>query len=107
VRDFTPESATTTYVFLQIRRNYATNRLVVVDHLRTMLHKSALQGPPVLETVQHRLTEAKPRRDTSVEADRAAVGARRVTQGVDNEARRRSPRPKASGVERAAWGDRP
>ena len=90
VQGFTPESLTTTHVFLQIARNYATDRAVVADLLRSMFHEWALRDAPVLETVQRRLgEELEPRRDINVKADRAAVRARRVAQEmVDEEAGR-------------------
>jgi vanillate O-demethylase monooxygenase subunit len=90
VQGFTPETLTTTHVFLQIARNYATDRTVVADLLRSMFHEWAVRDAPVLETVQRRLgEELEPRRDINVKADRAAVRARRVAQEmVDEEAGR-------------------
>jgi vanillate O-demethylase monooxygenase subunit len=90
VQGFTPETPTTTHVFLQIVRNYATDRAVVADHLRAMFHEMASRDTAVLETVQRRLRdEVEPRRDINVKADRAAVRARRVAQAmVDEEAGR-------------------
>jgi phenylpropionate dioxygenase-like ring-hydroxylating dioxygenase large terminal subunit len=86
VQGFTPESPAATHVFLQIVRNYATDRAVVAEHLRTMFHEWALRDAPVLETVQLRLgDEAEPRRDINVKADRAAVRARRVAQAMVEE----------------------
>jgi vanillate O-demethylase monooxygenase subunit len=86
VQGFTPESPTATHVFLEIVRNYATDRSVVADHLRTMFHEWALRDAPVLETVQRRLSEERePRRDVNVKADRAAVRARRVAQAMVEE----------------------
>ena len=95
VQGFTPESPTTTHVFLQIVRNYATDRAVVADHLRSMFHEMAARDAAVLETVQRRLgDEVEPRRDINVKADRAAVRARRVAQGmVEEEAGRIATRP--------------
>jgi vanillate O-demethylase monooxygenase subunit len=81
VQGFTPETPTTTHVFLQIVRNYATDRAVVADHLHGMFHEWALRDARVLETVQRQLgQELEPRRDLNVKADRAAVRARRVAQ---------------------------
>ena len=83
VQGFTPESATTTHVFLQMVRNYATDRAVVADHLQTMFTEWAARDASVLETVQRRLgEEVQPRRDINVKADRAAVRARRVAQAM-------------------------
>ncbi len=91
VQGFTPETLTSTHVFLQIARNYATDRTVVADLLRSMFHEWAVRDAPVLETVQRRLgDELEPRRDINVKADRAAVRARRVAQEmIDDEAGRR------------------
>jgi vanillate O-demethylase monooxygenase subunit len=102
VQAFTPESPTATHVFLQISRNYATDRAVVADHLRSMFHEWALRDAPVLETVQRRLSEdILPRRDINVKADRAAVRARRVAQAmVEEEAGRGTGRRVLTGSDR-------
>jgi vanillate O-demethylase monooxygenase subunit len=95
VQGFTPETPTATHVFLRIARNYATDRSVVAEHLHAMLREMAVRDAAVLETVQARLgEEGEPRRDINVKADRAAVRARRVAQGlVDEEAGRTALRP--------------
>jgi vanillate O-demethylase monooxygenase subunit len=95
VQGFTPESPTATHVFLQIVRNYATDRSVVGDHLRAMFHEWAVGDARVLETVQRQLgDEVVPRRDLNVKADRAAVRARRVAQAmIEEEAGRITTRP--------------
>jgi vanillate O-demethylase monooxygenase subunit len=95
IQGFTPESPTATHVFLQIARNYATDRGVVADHLRAMFHEMAVRDAAVLEIVQRRLGEdLEPRRDINVKADRAAVRARRVAQAmVDEEAGRAAVSP--------------
>jgi vanillate O-demethylase monooxygenase subunit len=86
VQGFTPETVTTTHVFLQIARNYATDRAVVADLLRSMFHEWAVRDAAVLQTVQQRLgEELEPRRDINVKADRAAVRARRVAQEMVDE----------------------
>lgn len=86
IQGFTPESPVTTHVFLQIARNYATDRSVVADHLRAMFREMASRDTEVLETVQRRLgDEVEPRRDINVKADRAAVRARRVAQSMVEE----------------------
>ena len=86
VQGFTPESPTSTHVFLQIVRNYATDRAVVADHLRAMFHQWAGRDIPVLETIQCRLDgEDGLRRDINVKADRAAVRARRVAEAMVEE----------------------
>jgi phenylpropionate dioxygenase-like ring-hydroxylating dioxygenase large terminal subunit len=89
---FTPESPTTTRVFLQIARNYATDRAMVTDHLKAMFHELAVEDKALLETVQAKMAQdALPRRDVNVTADRAAVKARRVVQGMVAEELGRSP----------------
>lgn len=103
IQGFTPETPVTTHVFLQIARNYATDRSVVADHLRAMFREMAARDREVLETVQRRLgDEIEPRRDVNVKADRAAVRARRVAQSMVEEeagwaAMRRVPAARASG----------
>jgi vanillate O-demethylase monooxygenase subunit len=95
IQGFTPETPTTTHVFLHIARNYSTDRGVVAEHLRAMFHEMAARDAAVLETVQRRMGEdLEPRRDVNIKADRAAVRARRVTQAmVDEEAGRAAMRP--------------
>lgn len=91
VQGFTPESDSSTHVFLRIARNYATDRAVVAEHLRAMFHEWAHRDLTVLEAVQRRLREdGEPRRDINVKADRAAVRARRVTQAMVEEESGRS-----------------
>lgn len=86
IQGFTPESPTSTHVFLQIARNYATARSVVAEHLRVMFHGMAMQDAAVLETIQRRLGEdVDPRRDINVKADRAAVRARRIAKAMVDE----------------------
>ena len=92
IQGFTPESATATHQFLQIGRNYATDRAVVGDHLGGVFHEMAVRDAAVLEAVQSRLgEEVVPRRDINVKADRAALRARRVVQSmVEEEGGRRN-----------------
>jgi len=83
VQGFTPETPAATHVFVQIARNYATDRAVVADHLSSMFGEMAMRDAAVLEAVQRRLgEEVEPRRDINVKADRAAVRARRVAQAM-------------------------
>jgi phenylpropionate dioxygenase-like ring-hydroxylating dioxygenase large terminal subunit len=95
IQGFTPESPVTTHVFLQVARNYATDRSVVAEHLHAMLHEMAERDTDVLETVQRRLgDDVEPRRDVNVKADRAAVRARRVARlMVEEEGSRSALRP--------------
>jgi phenylpropionate dioxygenase-like ring-hydroxylating dioxygenase large terminal subunit len=95
IQGFTPEGPDATHVFLQMARNYATDRAVVADHLRATFHEMAVRDAAVLEMVQQRLGhESEPRRDINVKADRAAVRARRVAQTmVEEEAGRWLTRP--------------
>lgn len=83
IQGFTPESPGATHVFLQIARNYATERAAVTDRLGAMFHEWALRDAVVLETVQRRVAEDRePRHDINVKADRAAVRARRVAEAM-------------------------
>jgi vanillate O-demethylase monooxygenase subunit len=86
VQGFTPESATSTHVFLRMVRNYATDRAVVAEHLQTMFDEWAARDAVVLERLQRCMTdEAGTRRDVNVKADRAAVRARRVALAMVEE----------------------
>ncbi len=92
VQGFTPESATSTHVFLRMVRNFATDRAVVAEHLQTMFNEWAARDAVVLETVQRQLGgELQPRRDINVKADRAAVRARRVAEAMVAEEAGRTP----------------
>jgi len=83
VHGFTPEGPTTTHVFQRIARNYATDREVVAEHLRTRFREMAGRDMEVIEEVQRTIgAEVEPRRDINVKADRAAVRARRVAQAM-------------------------
>jgi vanillate O-demethylase monooxygenase subunit len=83
VQGFTPQSATSTHVFLRIARSYAPDRAVVTDHLRGVFHEMAARDATVLERVQQQLAgDLIPRRDINVKADRAALRARRVVQAM-------------------------
>jgi hypothetical protein len=78
-------------VFLQIVRNYATDRAVVTDHLRRMFHDVAVQDKVVLERVQAQREIDPVARDVNVTADRAAVKARRVVRAMVAEEAGRAP----------------
>ena len=83
IQGFTPEDPTSTHVFQRLARNYATDREVVAEHLRAMFHEMAGRDVEVVEQIQRTLGgEVEPRRDINVKADRAAVRARRVAQGM-------------------------
>ena len=100
VQAFTPESSTATHVFLQVARNFSLDRDGVGEYLQAMFHQMAQRDAAVLQTVQSRLNEEEPRRDTNVKADRAAVWARRIiTEMVGHESGRVAPEaiPTAAG----------
>lgn len=94
IHGFTPETPTTTHVFLRVAHNYATDRAVVSEHLRRVFLDMTQRDAAVLEVVQRQLAEeGEPRRDINVKADRAALRARRVAQAmVAEEAGRPAPR---------------
>jgi vanillate O-demethylase monooxygenase subunit len=86
IQGFTPEGPAATHVFLQMARNYATDRAVVADHLRALFHEWAVRDAAVLEMVQKRLgQEGVPQRGINIKADRAAIRARRVAQAMVEE----------------------
>jgi vanillate O-demethylase monooxygenase subunit len=95
IHGFTPETPTTTHVFLQIAHNYAIDRTVVSEHLRTVFLDMTRRDIAVLELVQRQLAaDGGSRRAVNVKADRAALRARRVAQAmVSEEAGRRVLRP--------------
>ncbi|HEX4250759.1 MAG TPA: aromatic ring-hydroxylating dioxygenase subunit alpha [Pseudonocardia sp.] len=83
VHGFTPETPTTTHVFLRIAHNYATGRALVSDYLRAFFLDMTKRDAAVVEIVQRQLAEeGESRRDINVKADRAALRARRVAQAM-------------------------
>jgi len=83
IHGFTPESPTSTHVFMQLARNYALDRTLVDGHFRTFFLGMLERDAAMLEVVQRRLAEeGEPRRDINVKADRAAVRARRVARAM-------------------------
>ncbi|GAA5174344.1 aromatic ring-hydroxylating dioxygenase subunit alpha [Pseudonocardia eucalypti] len=100
---FTPETPTTTHVFLRVARNYSTDRALVSDHLRGFFLDMIGRDAAVLEVVQRQLAEeGEPGRDINVKADRAAVRARRVAQAmVAEETGRPLPRTPTNAIARS------
>jgi vanillate O-demethylase monooxygenase subunit len=81
VHGFTPESPTTTHVFLRVVRNFALDQMVVGDHLHAVLHEMARRDIAAVEAVQRSREDGlAPHRDVNVRADRAALRARRVAE---------------------------
>jgi vanillate O-demethylase monooxygenase subunit len=92
IQAFTPETPTSTHVFLQVARSYAIDRDGVTEQLRAMFHELAVEDKALLETIQAKIDRERPaRRDVNVTADRAAVKARRVAQAMVAEELGRSP----------------
>jgi vanillate O-demethylase monooxygenase subunit len=83
IHGFTPETPTTTHVFLQVARNYSTDRALIGRHLQEFFLDMAYQDAYALEVMQRHLAEqGEPRRDINVKADRAATRARRVAHAM-------------------------
>jgi vanillate O-demethylase monooxygenase subunit len=81
VHGFTPETPTSTHVFLQVARDYAAGREVIDRHFHRVFTEMLGKDAALLEVVQRRLAEPdEPRRDVNVKADRAALRARRVVR---------------------------
>ncbi|HEY1966592.1 MAG TPA: aromatic ring-hydroxylating dioxygenase subunit alpha [Pseudonocardia sp.] len=95
IHGFTPETPTTTHVFLHIAHNYATDRTLISDHLRAFFLDMTRRDITVLETVQRQLDEPhQPHRNINIKADRAGLRARRVTQAmIAEETARPTPTP--------------
>jgi vanillate O-demethylase monooxygenase subunit len=85
---FTPESAGTTHVFLQISWRGAAVSPDPGPQLAAVFHEMADRDIAVLETMQRCLDEdTAPRRYFNVKADRAALRARRIVQSMVEEER--------------------
>jgi vanillate O-demethylase monooxygenase subunit len=83
IHGFTPETPTSTHVFLRVARNYAIDSTLVDTHFRTVFRGMLDRDAALLAVVQQRLAEeGEPRRDLNVKADRAAIRARRVVQSM-------------------------
>jgi vanillate O-demethylase monooxygenase subunit len=80
---FTPESAGTTHVFLQISWRGAAVSPHAGAQLAAVFHEMANRDLAVLETMQRCLDEdTTQRRYVNVKADRAALRARRIVQSM-------------------------
>jgi phenylpropionate dioxygenase-like ring-hydroxylating dioxygenase large terminal subunit len=94
VHAVTPESETSTHVWMRLARDYALDDTDVTDHLERTFVAIAERDRGVLELVQRQRGE-QPARQVNVVADRAATQARRVVQAmVAEEAGRSASRPR-------------
>jgi vanillate O-demethylase monooxygenase subunit len=96
---FTPASATSTHLFLQVARNYAVDREVIAQHLRSMFEDIAATDARIVETVQSTAGHQGWARGAHVSADAAAIQARRIVNAMlAREAGRSAVRPGFSGL---------
>jgi phenylpropionate dioxygenase-like ring-hydroxylating dioxygenase large terminal subunit len=81
---FTPETPTSTHVFLQVARNYSPERGVLSGFLHAMFSRMAVRDRQILEVIeaQRRNAEALGAREVNVIADRAATRARKIVHGM-------------------------
>jgi vanillate O-demethylase monooxygenase subunit len=94
VQAFTPESPDRTHLFLQAARNYATDSSLVTRHLEAMLEEHAVRGAELVEAVQARAGYAGWTRGVHINADAAALEARRIVDTMlAREAGRSAVRP--------------
>jgi phenylpropionate dioxygenase-like ring-hydroxylating dioxygenase large terminal subunit len=80
IRAFTPEGPTSTYVFWQVARNFATEDVAVTEDLRTVHEQMQLEDKPVLEAIQARERAGKHHADLSVNADIASLKAHQIVE---------------------------
>lgn len=80
IQAFTPESSTSTHVFLQVARNYDLDRGPLTTYLQTMFARLALRDREIVEVIQRHRASAPlggwP--NVNVTADRAATRTRMV-----------------------------
>jgi phenylpropionate dioxygenase-like ring-hydroxylating dioxygenase large terminal subunit len=76
----TPETETSTHVFMQSSRNYATGRRVVTTHLRTFLAGVARRDISILEMASSHSGYDGWRGGVEFQADAAILRARRIVE---------------------------
>jgi vanillate O-demethylase monooxygenase subunit len=94
VHAFAPAGEGQTRMFTLIARNFQVDRALVTEHLRALFHDLAVADNAVLETIQARTGVAAWRRGARVNADTAALKARRIVKTMlAEEAGRAGSRP--------------
>jgi len=82
VQAFTPESPTSTHVFLRGAHDYAADRNVVTQHLEAMVQNLADRDIALLELIQARAGVAGWNAGVRVRADGAALKARGIVEAL-------------------------
>jgi phenylpropionate dioxygenase-like ring-hydroxylating dioxygenase large terminal subunit len=78
VHAFTPETPASTHVFMQVARDYATDRTVITNHLKAMFERLAAGDIVVLERLQARVGVEGWTSGVHVNGDTAALKARAI-----------------------------
>jgi len=101
VQAFTPQTPDATHVFLHGAHDYATDRTVVTQHLKAFVDTLAGRDKALLEAVQQQGGREAWSRGVHINADAAALKARRIVSTMLAEEVGRSPvRPGFSSVVR-------
>ena len=109
IHGITPETETSTHVFMQASRNYATDRGVVTNHLRSFLAEVVRRDTSILEMASNHAGYDGWRGGVEFQADAAVLRARRIVAvmlakeagrsairpGLANTTRRHSLNPRA------------
>jgi vanillate O-demethylase monooxygenase subunit len=82
VHAFAPAAEDRTRMFILIARNYQVDREVVTSYLKEMFHDLAVKDDALLETIQARGGVEAWTRGARVNADTAALKARRIVKGM-------------------------
>jgi phenylpropionate dioxygenase-like ring-hydroxylating dioxygenase large terminal subunit len=84
IQGFTPETATSTHVFLQVARNYDLDRAPLTHYLHSMFTRLALRDREIVEVIQSHRANAPlggwP--NVNVTADRAATRTRKIIRNM-------------------------
>jgi vanillate O-demethylase monooxygenase subunit len=78
IHAITPETETSTRIFMQAARNYATDRGVVSTYLRSFLGEIARRDISILEMASNHSGYDRWRRGVEFQADAAILRARRI-----------------------------
>ncbi len=80
IRAFTPEGPTSTHVFWQVARNFATDDVAVTEDLRAVHERMQLEDKPVLEAIQAHERDRRHEPGVTVNADIATIKARQIVE---------------------------
>jgi vanillate O-demethylase monooxygenase subunit len=82
IRAFTPEGPSSTHVFWQVARNFATHDEAVTEDLRAVHERMQLEDKPLIEAIQTHRREHRREPNVTVNADIASIKARQIVEAM-------------------------